>query len=150
MVHRKLRISAAGAAQEQSSKLGNHQHASRLHCKYVMAQAQHHEAQPASPSTLSHSSGTSCTRDAFASLTFAPLIKWGMQAEEDHDKVEHPSPEQLWKHPLATLSYLPKDAALFLAGAVAGVAAKTVTAPLDRIKLSMQVPIHCPPVCMHC
>jgi len=36
---------------------------------------------------------------------------------------------------------VPKDAALFLAAAIAGAAAKSVTAPLDRIKLLMQVRI---------
>ncbi|KAG7549127.1 Mitochondrial carrier domain superfamily [Arabidopsis thaliana x Arabidopsis arenosa] len=49
-----------------------------------------------------------------------------------------PTTAQLLKNPIALLSFVPKDAALFFAGAFAGAAAKSVTAPLDRIKLLMQ------------
>ncbi|KAD3067627.1 hypothetical protein E3N88_35507 [Mikania micrantha] len=49
-----------------------------------------------------------------------------------------PTAAQILKHPLAVVALVPKDAALFAAGAVAGAAAKTVTAPFDRIKLIMQ------------
>ncbi|XP_010490552.1 PREDICTED: thylakoid ADP,ATP carrier protein, chloroplastic [Camelina sativa] len=66
---------------------------------------------------------------AFASVSVV------IRKEEDEFA---PSSAQLLKNPVALLSFVPKDAALFFAGAFAGAAAKSVTAPLDRIKLLMQ------------
>ncbi|MCO5578981.1 hypothetical protein L7F22_032832 [Adiantum nelumboides] len=88
--------------------------------------------------TKQQSIGASCLlrEKGQSQLNLAP-----MKTVEGHITyaVEHPSVNQLWRHPLALLSYVPQDAALFFAGAIAGAAGKVLTAPLDRIKISMQI-----------
>ena len=79
-------------------------------------------------------SGISCN---FASVS---VLDKGFQNELPPTST--PTAAQLFKHPLALVALVPKDISLFTAGAVSGAAAKSVTAPLDRIKLLMQVFIY--------
>ncbi|CAA2979730.1 Probable envelope ADP,ATP carrier protein, chloroplastic [Olea europaea subsp. europaea] len=56
--------------------------------------------------------------------------------QKREEKEFWPTLAQLVKNPLALV---PKDTALFAAGAIAGAAIKTVTTSLDRIKLLMKI-----------
>ncbi|KAL5227603.1 hypothetical protein ABZP36_015868 [Zizania latifolia] len=83
----------------------------------------------------------------FASLTVREggggeeAVKGGGEeavVEKGKGKGRLPPVGQLLRHPLALLAIVPNSVALFTAGAAAGAVAKTITAPLDRVKLLMQ------------
>nr|BAJ92906.1 predicted protein [Hordeum vulgare subsp. vulgare] len=88
---------------------------------------------------------------AFASLSVRDGGEVAVKAEDVGEEKERtlaqvvsgtkgrmPPVAQLLKHPLALLALVPSSVALFAAGAGAGAVTKTVTAPLDRVKLLMQ------------
>ncbi|KAJ8647523.1 hypothetical protein MRB53_000546 [Persea americana] len=66
-----------------------------------------------------------------------PFASVSVERREENNK-EYPTTEQFLRHPLALLAFVPREVSLFGAGALAGAAAKTLTAPLDRVKLLMQ------------
>ena len=59
-------------------------------------------------------------------------------AAASNDKDRPDARHLLSTRPLALLSLIPRPAVLFTAGAVSGAIGKTITAPLDRVKLLLQ------------
>ncbi|KAL8093037.1 putative envelope ADP,ATP carrier protein, chloroplastic [Apium graveolens] len=90
-------------------------------------------------SPSSHTSACSLgTKKLQLSTVVSNGFAWVSMVEKREDREFAPTMTHLLKYPLAMFALVPREASLFAAGAVAGAAAKSVTAPLDRVKLLMQ------------
>lgn len=68
-----------------------------------------------------------------------PCFELAVDRHDGHAQQDRPNIQHLLKHrPQALLSLLPRPVVLFTAGAVSGAIGKTLTAPLDRVKLLLQ------------
>lgn len=68
-----------------------------------------------------------------------PAFDLALDSKRTKPQADRPSFQHLLQHkPLALLSQLPRPVVLFAAGAVSGAIGKTLTAPLDRVKLLLQ------------
>ncbi|XP_022866031.1 uncharacterized protein LOC111385838 isoform X2 [Olea europaea var. sylvestris] len=82
-----------------------------------------------------------CGRNSSLKIQIPAAVAVGVilrvfRLQKREEKEFWPTLAQLVKNPLALV---PKDTALFAAGAIAGAAVKTVTTSLDRIKLLMKI-----------
>jgi len=107
-------------------------------CRWVDRDSLGHR-QSSSPQPDSRAAATQCQQRLVFQLASADSPGTANLGQRNHERMRRVPPGVIARRPLVALALVPRPLMLFLVGGVAGAIGKTVTAPLDRVKILLQV-----------